>query len=217
MRRQRRACVADHQRGQRGGERQRRERHDKRRVADLRSRGARAHGVAVRARAAAAAAASRSTASAISGPPQVHKRDGSDTTVIRCASAAIAGWSSAASASEGAPDLVAIEDQDVRAEQRHDLERNLLVGGDVEPRGEIVETGAGEYFVDQRARPDGEAVRPQHHRFQPRPARVDRNPRQTRLHGGDQRLAALRLAERGGEAADLLGARRRASAARRLR
>ena len=47
--------------------------------------------------------------------------------------------------------FVAIEDQHVGAEQRHDLERNLLVGGDVEARGEIVEAGAGQDFVDQRA------------------------------------------------------------------
>ena len=196
-------CVADHQRGKRGDERQPGERGDQRSVADFRARRARAHCVALsraRRRGGGREPLDRLGDFRAAARPQPRRqrhdchppRQRGDRRVVE------------GRVGERRRALfVAIEDQQVGAEQRHDLERNLLVGGDIEPLGEIVEAGAGKDFVDQRAGPDGEAVRPQHDRLQPQPARVDRDARQARLHVGDQRLATLRLAERGGEIADL--------------
>ena len=56
---------------------------------------------------------------------------------------------------------------------------------------------------NQGARADRETIRPQYDRFQPRLVRIDGDARQPRVQIGDHRLAALRLAQHGGEVADL--------------
>ena len=107
----------------------------------------------------------------------------------------------------GAAGVVAIEDQHVGVEPRQNLKRNLTIGASCERRADIVEAGAREDVVDQRARPDREAVGLKHHRTQARQARIDGGFGDLPIHLGDQRLAARRFAERRRDQADLPGGR----------
>ena len=140
---------------------------------------------------------------AIPGPPQVQKRDGSEDDRRPVA-----------------PGLaISLDDRELRRRAtvlRSHRDRGSgrrrraaprpraepAVGGDVEPRGEIVEAGPGQDFLTSEpgttANPFGRSTTASAAAGWGRP-----HPRQSRVHVGDQRRAALRLAERGGEIAAL--------------